>query len=506
MKPNAKMIVQSNRGFSIMETMAILTVTAIMGGVAMVSVGRTAKVAQTTKLEQDIAALNSAVRVFEANGGKIANSWKPSQVIEELKTKADAASAAKLAGVRGSVLDSRVVAIDETSEEAASGEPKALWDSVKHRFYLSTSAARGTKRFALVDAGSETSPEERERAVNLALNDRNGWVWSFTDTPSVQRKAPRSPEGQLAPEGSGTVGSAGTPLEPTGPLALNGPVMTGADAFEGVEFPIVFSLDDYNPEGTSILMVSTNGQDWVEYTGPITIDSDRTIYAYSESQDKESWNDSEIMIVHVTGPVTDPADPTVDVNPDSLVGGLENRLISGSSTGVFSHATGDANLATNLTSGRSDSFFRWGTAASSGTQANHAAFTGSLFDGVAVGDRFLLGNFEYHNGTTQYGTNATAVDFEVAISFMGGSVTKTFDYSFGLFSTLNNTGTAAGDADYFRLTDIQSSGAVNIFGNNYTLALAFGQTTSNGFSTIDEFHIFENSTGTGELWGTIISL
>ncbi len=303
MRMKTELKIKSKRAFSIVETLVMLTVAAVIGGVAVVAVSRTAKVAQTTKLEQDIAALNSAVRVFKANGGKIASSWKVSKVIDALKTKADATSAAKIAGVRGSMLDPRVVAIDETYEEASSGQPKALWDNVNHRFYLSTSAERGTKRFALVDTGSETVPEERERTANLALNGRNGWVWSFTDTPSVQRNAPRSADGQLEPESGSGSGSTGATLEPYGPLALNEPVMTGADAdaYEGVDFPVTFAMDDYNPEGASILMVSTDGQEWQEYTGPITVTSPLTIYAYSESQDEESWNDSEVMIVNVTG-------------------------------------------------------------------------------------------------------------------------------------------------------------------------------------------------------------
>jgi len=548
MKTKAKMINENERGFSIVEALVIVTVMAVMGGVALVGVGGAAKAVGKTKLEQDVATLNTAVRVFKANGGKIAGSWKAAKVLEELKTKADAESAGKLAGVRGSVVDPRVVAVDETFEEAVTGEPKVLWDNLNHRFYVSTSTARGIKRFVLDEARSETETETRERAVSLALNDGDGWVWSFTDSPSAERKAPRSPGMESEPSGNGVGNGSGVELEPSGPLDLNGPVLTGVDpeAFVGVDFPVVFALEDENPDGTSVLMVSTDGQEWTEYAGPITVESDQTIYAYTESRDEASWNDSEVLIVSISGngngnghgnghgnnghgnnedgvDVSNPGQghggPNGEVDPsgpidDEIAHGNGNGngesvapadwLISGYSSGAFNNVTGDERLVTNIGNGERNRYASWGTPYSSSTEANHAEFTGSLFDGVGVGERFLVGMFEYHNGTTDAGTNATAVDFQISIAFMGGTVTKSFEYSFGLYSTPNNTGTPWGDADYFGLTNIQSSGTVNIFGDDYSLELAFGHTSNNGFATIDEFHIYENSTGYGELWGTIV--
>ncbi len=955
---------RNNRAFSIIEALLVLAVMAAIGGVVMIAVSKTTQVAQTTKLDQDVAVLNSAVRMFKANGGKIANSWKVAKVLDELKTKADIATGTRIAGLRGTMLDPRIEAIDETFEEAGSGEPKALWDSVNHRFYVSKAPVRGVKRFAMNTAKAETGAESRARTVNLALSGGDGWVWNFTDNPSNTRNAPRSPDGSLAPNGNGSGNGSGNPLPPGGPLQLNPPVGTGG-TYDLVQFPITFSLENQNPSGSSVIMVSTDGVNWAEYSNAILAQAATTkIYSFADSIDDSQWIDSDIMtatidfnkvplqiglafdkssyhygdlggafigggtpgsganrglitlvnpgmvpsalmnsdnfrvqytydgssplggnatsgvpfsgtwatqpvpvghglwgqsgstitvsavakslndtyidsspvhtrtlaieriqlreavatvyggrvalslvtqyhdmpvgarvVFNVNGvdpgnvngeptsgvlysggqisleedqilvarvyapsgynnwfltsaPVTihgdtlggggeeeESEDPTlvtnnglvcgqlevdtssflaefgfgttdghvhryddkfqttsvdffnvldsalhnisrditdpntrfklIIANPDLSIGGrivintpaagasssfvgvrsyasteLEDLpvfslggvagttrlsdlqisfdqnvapaggiipttteavrknipgrngewrngaltiqavrvnadgspafttdvalsaggvqgvarsgllweatlflnastsydqnliwnpgqpsavcdnpedccgggggdpgdewLISGFAGGLFSHPTGDANINTNLIGSQTSSYFQWGTRYSSSTTANHADFEGSIFDGVGVGDRFLLGSMEYRNGTTYLGTNATAVDFSIDIAFMGGAVTKTFDYSFGLFSTPNNTGSAYGDADYFRLTDIQSSATVSIFGVDYRLDLAFGQTSNNGFSTIDEFHIFENSTGYGELWGTIV--
>jgi hypothetical protein len=280
-----------------MEALIVLAVMAIIAGVVVVGVSNTTKVAETTKLEQDVAALNSAVRIFKANGGKIASSWKITKVLEELKTKADATTGTKIAGLRGAVLDPRIVAIDESYEEAASGEPKALWDSVKHRFYVSKSPVRGVRRFAMDEALAEVATAERARTVNLALSD-GGWVWPFQDSPSNSRNAPRSPDGSLTPDGGSGGNGSGTPLPPGGPLSLNPPIVVGAEGgtFERVDFPMVFAVDDQNPEGAALVKVSTDGQTWTEYTGPVQVLPGQTLYSYSESRDDNYWADSEVVI------------------------------------------------------------------------------------------------------------------------------------------------------------------------------------------------------------------
>lgn len=297
-KHNMRRTTRNARAFSIIEGLIVLAVMAVIGAVVVGFASQTTKVAATTKLEQDVAALNTAVRVFKANGGKIANSWKIAKVLDELKTKADADTGHKIAGLRGSTLDPRVEAIDETTDEASSGEPKALWDSVNHRFYISKAPIRGVRRFALNEEKSETETESRARTVNLALSDGNGWVWNFTDSPTPSRMAPRSPDSTLVADNGGADNGSGDPLAPGGILELNEPVAVGEEGgtYDLVDFPLVFELANENPGGSSVVMVSTDGQTWEEYTGPITVEPGTTVYSYTQSQNESEWEDSDVVM------------------------------------------------------------------------------------------------------------------------------------------------------------------------------------------------------------------
>ncbi len=80
------------------------------------------------KLRADVATINAALRVFEANGGTIGVNWDEEDVLAELKTVASTVSDKKLAGIGGASIDPRVAIVMETPEEADDGNAKALWD------------------------------------------------------------------------------------------------------------------------------------------------------------------------------------------------------------------------------------------------------------------------------------------------------------------------------------------------------------------------------------------
>ena len=121
------------RGFTLVEVMITISVVAVTAGLIVSATSNSTVAVKNKKLEQDVAALNTAISIYKANGGKIVGSWKASKVLEELKTKADSNTREKLAGLRGSMIDRRLKLVDESYAEAASGVPKALWDSVNQR-------------------------------------------------------------------------------------------------------------------------------------------------------------------------------------------------------------------------------------------------------------------------------------------------------------------------------------------------------------------------------------
>ena len=118
-----------------------------------------------------------------------------------------------------------------------------------------------------------------------------------------------------------------------------------------------------------------------------------------------------------------------------------------------------------------------------------------------VGDEFLLGDFEFRNGTVNTSTTSDGVDFTVDIWL--ADQMASFDYHLDLLTTPNKNRDVWEDADYVWFNDLAANAPVSIFGTSYTLQLAFGSTDSNGFSTIDSFHTIEGATASGQLWGRI---
>ena len=138
-----------------------------------------------------------------------------------------------------------------------------------------------------------------------------------------------------------------------------------------------------------------------------------------------------------------------------------------------------------------------------GTGANWLDFDGASFQEVSQDERFLVGQLDFFNGTISLNSVATAVDFSVALAF--DDTTRNFDFSFDLLTTPNN-GTAWENADYVWFNDTVSSQSVNLYGVDYTLNLEFGETTSYGFSSIDQFHVQEAQAASVNLYATLVSL
>ena len=59
-------------------------------------------------------------------------------------------------------------------------------------------------------------------------------------------------------------------------------------------------------------------------------------------------------------------------------------------------------------------------------------------------------------------------------------------------------------AAYVQLQNVTAETPVSLGGVDFDLRLEFGETTEFGFSTIDEFFVFEDSVASGTLYGTLI--
>ena len=172
--------------------------------------------------------------------------------------------------------------------------------------------------------------------------------------------------------------------------------------------------------------------------------------------------------------------------------------ISGSANGVFMNPTGGTRMVTNLNDGESSSYFEWGNGINSSIE-----FTGSSFIDANEGERFLLGTIDYFNGTSRLSTTANSIDLALSLNFDLGEE-RAFDFNLELINTPNDTETEEGDADYVSLYSILSLSTTMIYDWDFDLKIEFGETTEEGFSTIDQFHVFEGESARGNIYGTLL--
>jgi hypothetical protein len=177
--------------------------------------------------------------------------------------------------------------------------------------------------------------------------------------------------------------------------------------------------------------------------------------------------------------------------------------ISGETSGHFENPEGGGSMVYDIVTDEdaNTTFFTWGTSANS-NPASSLLFTGDTFLDVSPGEQFLIGTLGYYNGTIWGGTQADAVELIMDMTFYDATADTTFDFAIDLLNTVN-TSDAWASADYVKLQDVASQTTQTINGREYFLKLEFGETTANGFSTIDEFHVLENAMATGSLYGTL---
>ncbi len=172
--------------------------------------------------------------------------------------------------------------------------------------------------------------------------------------------------------------------------------------------------------------------------------------------------------------------------------------IAGSSSGIFINPVGPSTM---VVTGAGTDYFTWGDGPVTGPSS--LDFDGVTFS-VETDQVFSFGLLTFFNGSIYSGTQADAVDLSVTLSLTTPSgINKDFVYNLGLINTLNtNDAAASADIVYFPASVPDTYFTAD--GINYTLEfLGFGSTTSSGFTTIDQFHVYEGESASAELLGRI---
>ncbi len=271
-------------------------------------------------------------------------------------------------------------------------------------------------------------------------------------------------------------------------------ILTSSSNFGSISNRLVgLILQNPNPESESQLQYQINDGPWVDYENYLLLD--RAEFAGGA-------NISARVIPKVT--YYEPSNSTTRIiaaDPISL---------TGNSSGEFNNATGEANLVTNLVGNVSNNYFEWGNItnqygnAYNGFSKSTLQFNNGSGYSSGLGERFYLGSLDYHNGTTLLGTNATNVDFDLALNFaIAGSQYGTgFDFDFDIRTT-TNTDNAWESADFVAIDRSNSTSYFEIDGSSFELTMTFGETTSEGFSSTDSFHVFEDGSATANVYATV---
>ena len=93
------------RAFTLVESLVAISIISGIASVGYVGFIQIQASSKAVKLEQDIAVVNNALRVFEAHGGSINVNESPQNIIGKLKTIASDESFKEIIGLRESMID-----------------------------------------------------------------------------------------------------------------------------------------------------------------------------------------------------------------------------------------------------------------------------------------------------------------------------------------------------------------------------------------------------------------
>ncbi|NCG27462.1 MAG: hypothetical protein GWP42_07970 [Verrucomicrobiales bacterium] len=283
-----------SKAFTLLESMLAITVIsgiASFGYVGFIEINAATK---ATKLEQDIAVINKALRVYEAHGGELDTNLPPNEIIKKLKTVASENTHREIIGLRESMIDSRLELVMQSKAEASTRKPRALWDLKTKRFIVARSGDLGIESFRMNEALGRSPSLVEDRASTLKLAKKSNWVWDYDDKNLI--KSELVIPINLDQGGSLSLASSD---HYTGPLNLNSPSFSSAggnyDLHKFEAFRI--SLSNPNPEGSSRIFYSLDGNNWSLYSGQnFEINPGDRVAAMAASLEPGSWADSGVIL------------------------------------------------------------------------------------------------------------------------------------------------------------------------------------------------------------------
>ena len=458
------------------EIVVAITVTAIVVGIGFLGVSIYQEKTEITKLEGDVLSLNQAAQLFQVSGGSLSSLTTPTEVLSRLKSVSAEEDVEYTVGFRGVMVDRRVTPVMMSAAEQATNRPRAVWIPSEKRFAIVT-AGPGIKEFAL---GTVTTAAESLRESSFEYARASDWIWDYTEDGSVARAGYDSGVTETVEVPSVATGSTGATLSQLQPPVISLP----GGFYPNEAFPLQVSLSNPNAAGQSSIKYSLDGVNWSTYTGTSVVVQAAspavTLLAFCQSLDPDTWQDSM-----------------------SASDYYETFTFSGSSTGEFGSPTStDGTVYTIEETATGGSKFSWGTPADGTTQPSSLTFEGASFENIVPEVEFVVGTLEFYNGTIYSGTGASGIELDVELEVQVNIPVENEELVFEL--ELINTPNydwqdEDANADYVRLASSSTTFATAGDGTIYYLVLEFASSSGSGYTTIDEFHVWEGASATGTL-------
>ncbi|MCB1095492.1 MAG: choice-of-anchor K domain-containing protein [Verrucomicrobiae bacterium] len=463
-------------GFSMIELTVAIVVIAIVASIGINALTSLKDGTRLTKLEKDIKTLNSAVNVYRASGGSLTGVVMPQDVINKMKTAASDATAGTVVALRGSFVDARIRAV--MAEDADSDLMRAVWNASTQKFELSSTGV-GVKEFSLDAPLVATVKEDRNTAVAYGTEDK--WVWDYTDVVATRT----GPNTEIVT--TNVLPDVPTSAGGTSVIALPVPEFSiPSGSYPAASFPMLVQLTVPSTySGAGQIFYQVNGGSWNVYHGglQLPISPSTTVSAYFASNDPDYYRDSA-------------------QNGETYLAVFDD--FSGSADGQFTNAQGPHQMDIEILD--NGHRFEWGTeAVNQGFyNPNSVTFEGASFENVEPETEFLIGTLTYFNGTTLVNTVADTVTLNVTLDLTSAGIQEELDFELSLESTTNHAWQSDDqNADFVRLDNTATQFTTVLNGQTYYLFLSFGEHTANGFTTIDEFHVHEGASATGNIYGRL---
>lgn len=496
-------------GISMVELLVTISAIGVIATITALGVSGVNRSAQHNKLNSDVQTLNSAIKMYRANGGDLSGISDSNSVLAKLKSSLSKEDKARHVGApSGRMVDNRVVAVPVSVDN---WKLRANYDASNFRFEVKESGP-GVE-FALDPNLNELAVTIEKRdgsAVSYAKNA--SWIWdhastknpnaaagpsTFNTKPDVTDSTPGVPTGGGSSSGSGSSGGGGSttspppgPPKPPKPPKLATPKFSkSSGAHPEDDFPLSVSITNMPSAADADVIYQIGSGSWQSWSGPVTIQMNENLRAQFMAKDSAAHRDSSQAYANFY-PVAGSFSGTADGNFHSPKGGPTLKYTISSDGDRFEH--GDPVFVLD------------GEPINSG-ETNTLNFTAKSFASVPPDQKFKLGDLFYHNGSSYYDSHATNVQLAMVIEMPDRGETVTFNLNLDLVNTENDPDDANASADYVRITNLQQNIGLKINGISYQMRLEFGATDSFGFSTNSEFHVYEGATGQGEVLATFIA-